>query len=415
MYWLNIWDSIKLYKKYNFTYKFLNELLYYFFIENLYYYCIYNKIKSFKFKLKYTAEEFRIPKEHGDFVKKLYIGKIVFFKYQAWNVILINYFTTNRRFVSYKSKIRLRWKFIFKKILNKNVYSLYNNNNYKYKFKLIDNNDNINNIQFNNHILNNSISYINIKNYMSGWKYFTKNFLDKRLELCHSEDKVFSDNDDWFIFIEVLYSIFFNFYNPLNDQKYNIMFLDFINSYKGLRHLKRLPVRGQRTWTNAWSSYRCNTLISSWKIESAKKFYGNYSNNILNVLYLSEHINYLWRIQWKNEWFSAKFKRVDMLKKKKRIIFKIDIISTSKGFLGIHQKNKVISKKKKNQMKKNTFTIGFSYKYTKLFLQYQNQPEFERKFRMKLLLEEEVVRNKNIKKKKKIEIKKKKEKKSIWD
>jgi hypothetical protein len=102
-----------------------------------------------------------------------------------------------------------------------------------------------------------------------------------------------------------------------------------------------------------------------------------------------------------------------MLKKKKRIIFKIDIISTSKGFLGIHQKNKVISKKKKNQMKKNTFTIGFSYKYTKLFLQYQNQPEFERKFRMKLLLEEEVVRNKNIKKKKKIEIKKKKEKKSI--
>jgi ribosomal protein S13 len=32
---------------------------------------------------------------------------------------------------------------------------------------------------------------------------------------------------------------------------FNIFMLDFINSYRGLRHSFGLPVRGQRTWTNA--------------------------------------------------------------------------------------------------------------------------------------------------------------------
>jgi small subunit ribosomal protein S13 len=32
---------------------------------------------------------------------------------------------------------------------------------------------------------------------------------------------------------------------------FNIFMLDLINSYKGLRHAFGLPVRGQRTWTNA--------------------------------------------------------------------------------------------------------------------------------------------------------------------
>jgi hypothetical protein len=109
----------------------------------------------------------------------------------------------------------------------------------------------------------------------------------------------------------------------------------------------------------------------------------------------------------------ARRKRIELLKKKKRIMFKIDIVSTSKGYLGIFQKNKVISKKKKSQIKKNSFTIGFSYNYTKLFLQYQQDASLNDKKRIKIVLEEEVSRVKNIKKKKKVEIKKKKEKKSL--
>ncbi len=249
---------------------------------------------------------------------------------------------------------------------------------------------------------------------MLGWNLYTKQLLNKRLEVCYNFDISFNE-ESWYSFIETIIRLFNSDHNSIQNHTYNILYLDFINTYRGYRHLKRLPVRGQRTWTNAWTSFRCNTLVSNWKVEAAKKYYGNYSNNILNMLFMSEYVNYLWRLQWKDEWMEARRKRIELLKKKKRIMFKIDIVSTSKGYLGIFQKNKVISKKKKSQIKKNSFTIGFSYNYTKLFLQYQQDASLNDKKRIKIVLEEEVSRVKNIKKKKKVEIKKKKEKKSLWD
>ncbi len=185
---------------------------------------------------------------------------------------------------------------------------------------------------------------------MYGWGYFYKKLLDTRLEVSCNKFNL-SDNFKWFIFIEVLNNMFYNNYNIKNQFESHIMYLDFINCYRGYRYLKRLPVRGQRTWTNAWNSYKCNTLINEWKIQSSKKIYGNLNNNILNMLYMSEHINYLWKIQWKKEWLEARSKKFKLMKKT-HAIFYIDIISMSKGYLSGYTKKNYYQKKKKINQKK---------------------------------------------------------------
>ncbi len=133
MYWLNVWDSIKLYKKYNTTYDVLNNVIYYFFIENLYYYCLSSKIDIIKLKLKFLNKKSDIIYKNNN--KKLYIGRIVFLKYQSWNIVLVNYFITNKKSINYKDDFNFKLKFSLKKIFKNKVESIYPNENYKYKFK----------------------------------------------------------------------------------------------------------------------------------------------------------------------------------------------------------------------------------------------------------------------------------------
>ncbi len=134
IYWLNIWDSIKLYKKYLHSYLFLHDLIYYFFIENLYYYYLNMNIKKLK-KKNYSKSFNRLVKfNYKNKLKKLYIGKIVFLKYQSWDIIFINYFTTNKKYINYKNKFKFNKKKIISYfIYNKNNYNIFKNN-YKYKF-----------------------------------------------------------------------------------------------------------------------------------------------------------------------------------------------------------------------------------------------------------------------------------------
>jgi ribosomal protein S13 len=74
---------------------------------------------------------------------------------------------------------------------------------------------------------------------------------------------------------------------------FNIFLLDLVNSYRGLRHAFGLPVRGQRTWTNAWSSYRSNLILRQFKIKLSKRLYTSITLNELNIAYLAEQINSL--------------------------------------------------------------------------------------------------------------------------
>ena len=133
MYWLNVWDSVKLYKKYNSTYNLLEDIIYYFFIENLYYFCISNKLNMVVFSLKHIRKRNEIVYNNNN--RKLYIGRIIFLKYQTWNIILVSYYSTNKKSISYKDNFNFKLKFLLKNILKNKIESIYPNDNYKYKFK----------------------------------------------------------------------------------------------------------------------------------------------------------------------------------------------------------------------------------------------------------------------------------------
>ncbi len=146
----------------------------------------------------------------------------------------------------------------------------------------------------------------------------------------------------------------------------NIFFLDIISSYRGWRHSKGLPVRGQRTWSNAWNSYRTNLNLREYKISLVKRLYGNLPVNELNVAYLAEQVNLLWKLQWEQEWKEAKKRRVVSLKKGSNVS-KIDLYSMSQGMVGDYSKKGDKAKKQKN-IRKSSFTLGFDPGFTKALL-----------------------------------------------
>ena len=69
----------------------------------------------------------------------------------------------------------------------------------------------------------------------------------------------------------------------------NIFFLDFINSYRGYRHIFGLPVHGQRTWTNGNSVYRSNNTLRNYKISIFKKsLLSSQKDNVNSAFYLEQ-------------------------------------------------------------------------------------------------------------------------------
>jgi len=44
-------------------------------------------------------------------------------------------------------------------------------------------------------------------------------------------------------------------------KKVNVLRLYLIKSYRGYCHAIGKPVKGQRTWSNGWNSYKCNNLL----------------------------------------------------------------------------------------------------------------------------------------------------------
>ena len=70
-------------------------------------------------------------------------------------------------------------------------------------------------------------------------------------------------------------NIIFSQINSVNNQitelkRLNILKLYLIRSYKGKCHALGKPVRGQRTWSNAWNSYNYNRVVRSFVGETKK-------------------------------------------------------------------------------------------------------------------------------------------------
>merc|ERR1712100_465936 len=64
-------------------------------------------------------------------------------------------------------------------------------------------------------------------------------------------------------------------------QKINILRKYLIKSYQGYCHSIGKPVRGQRTWSNAWNSFKCNNILRSF-INKVKKIKSFQDKNTLN-------------------------------------------------------------------------------------------------------------------------------------
>lgn len=157
-----------------------------------------------------------------------------------------------------------------------------------------------------------------------------------------------------------------------NKHFLNIYMYDILHTYKGWRHLQGLPVNGQRTWSNAWSTYKTNLFLRNYKLLFIKKIYGNISLHEINTIMLAEQYNLLWKLQWNMDWLEAKKKRLNILKNKTAFI-KVDLKAMAKGQITKIGKTAKLGKKKR-EIKKNVFNLGFDIGFTKKLYQLKNHP-----------------------------------------
>ena len=153
----------------------------------------------------------------------------------------------------------------------------------------------------------------------------------------------------------------------VDTSKVAIIFSDLIQSYKGWRHLWGQPVNGQRTWSNAWTSYKYNHILREHKFKIAKFYYGRNYKGDTKVGFLAEHRNLLWKIQWPWEW---SYGRAQLLKslRKNPYKFHIDLLATAIGLLGsLRRDNPKMGKKKKKVL---TGSIGFDRGFTRVYARY---------------------------------------------
>ena len=91
---------------------------------------------------------------------------------------------------------------------------------------------------------------------------------------------------------------------PLDVIKLSIIRSYLIKSYRGRCHALGKPVRGQRTWSNAWNSYNLNKTL---------RFFISETSSILNKDLIKEKINY--KVTKKK--YITKKKKIKVKEKKK--------------------------------------------------------------------------------------------------
>lgn len=137
----------------------------------------------------------------------------------------------------------------------------------------------------------------------------------------------------------------------------NLTFLYLIRSYRGWRHSFNLPVRGQRTWSNAAAPSKIKNMLREYKFNCFKSGLVNaHPDEVKNAFYL-EQLNSLWKWQWEKEWLLAFKKRQSQLKKS-RGLKKLELSVLAKT-------NPNFTKSKKQTIVPIGFESGFTRNYLK--------------------------------------------------
>lgn len=205
----------------------------------------------------------------------------------------------------------------------------------------------------------------------SGYKLFygmnnTSRFkINSKLEVFDSFN--LNDNNVKFFLFSLESRKFMAFKNYYEHTKLTVVLLDLINSYRGYRHFRGFPVRGQRTWSNGWSSFRSNKILRTIRLQWANKFYN--LNNVKNTKMglLAEYVNLLWFKQWTKIWLKAqkkqqKKKLIDSKKKK------LNIKNLSEFHISIPiktNKSRQLTKKQKSLMSDSFYLLGFKLGFSK--------------------------------------------------
>ena len=207
---------------------------------------------------------------------------------------------------------------------------------------------------------------------------------DKLLTRAETEESILyldsSLNKQYILseYVAVLYSNRHSYYLKVAT---NIALLDLFFCYRGWRHFKCLPVRGQRTWTNASTVLRVNRTLRDLKVRVARNVYGNFGSSAVSTAIFAEQYNMLWYRQWHMDWAAAKHKRINFSAKSKNVCI-MDLNSTALG--KISGSNRLAKPgKKKKVYKKNTFTIGFTLGSTKWMLAASQTSELLGVFKLK--------------------------------
>lgn len=148
----------------------------------------------------------------------------------------------------------------------------------------------------------------------------------------------------------------------------NVLLLDCLGTYRGWRHMKGLPTRGQRTWSNAWSSSRSNQLLRIIRLKWAIKYYSNVTKRDAKIGLFAEYNNLLWKTQWWTNWAYAKAKRLKILSTKSvylNEVYKIDLKSIANGFIFLPSLKRELTKKQKALQDKSIYAVGYEIGFSK--------------------------------------------------
>lgn len=275
------------------------------------------------------------------------------------------------------------------------------------------------NYVFNNKIIDSEESIYSNVVFNFGLKNKFVIYIENRTEINSNKIIKNLNKNEWESYIESIYNVVPFKLNIYKRKIMNIYVLDMITTYRGWRHYRGLPVRGQRTWTNAWSSYKSNWLLRNYKLLVSKKNYNNVPIKDVKVASVAEYVNFMWKQQWDVEWVSAKNSRLQFKGNKNTI--KIDIYAMANYQVMHPLKLKNLSKKQKQSFKKNYFSLGFDYGFTKNLLQEiyseDSNGNLDGLSKSSLIFKDDRLNKKNSPKKK-AEVNKnvkKKQKKSVWD
>ena len=153
---------------------------------------------------------------------------------------------------------------------------------------------------------------------------------------------------------------------------YNIIYIEYANSYRTYRHLFNLPVNGQRTWGGGRSIRILKSQLYHYKLKKFTKYLG-----MTNQTFVAEIVNLMWRQQWRHEWEVSKRYRDRLpwyVQRKKRWL-NLSAMTARRiesFFKHPYKFKKKKHHRKKKKINKHVITTGFDFGFSRHLLKNLN-------------------------------------------